>query len=369
MDNGLNNQNVAIILHDLRMGGAERVMLQLAEALSKEGIRVDLILAHAEGALLSQVSSAIQIVDLNVNNPLMMLVQVIRYLRLNRPRALLSPFEVTSIVAVLAKLLSRTPTRVVVRLSVALSKHKRAWFKKLLERIAVSSLYRFADAIIAVSHGVARDFSSFSGISIRRIEVIYNPIISEQFLLDREQTGDHPLLVDDNEQLPMILGVGRLTEQKDFQTLIRAFDIVVKERPARLIIIGEGEDRSSLEALACQLNIENQVYLPGIILNPITFMKEASVFVLSSRWEGLPGALIQALASGCPVVSTDCPSGPSEILDQGKYGRLVPVGDAFSMAQAIKDALNETYQGPPTSWMQQYTSAVVIEQYKKVLRL
>lgn len=364
----MDNKNVTIILHDLRMGGAERVMLQLAEALSKDGTPVELILAHAEGALLSRVPANVKIVDLNVNNPLTMLVKVIQYLRINNPKALISPFEVTSLVAVLAKLLSRTSTRIVVRLSVALSEHKRVWFKKLLERMAVSLFYRFADAIIAVSHGVAKDFSVYSGIPLQRIEVVYNPIISEHFIQERDQPADHPLLLED-EKRPMILGVGRLTEQKDFQTLLRAFDRVAKERPARLIILGEGEARQALESLATELNIQNSVYFPGITGNPLVFMKRASVFVLSSKWEGLPGALIQALACGCPVVSTNCPSGPSEILDQGKYGPLVPVGDISSMAQAIKDVLKKPYATPPESWMEQFKSTVVIEQYKKVLGL
>lgn len=367
MDDGLNNQNVAIILHDLRMGGAERVMLQLAEALSKDGVPVELILAHAEGALLSKVPENVRIVDLNVNNPLTMLVKVIQYLRVNKPKALISPFEVTSLVAVLAKFLSRTSTRIVVRLSVALSKHKRVWFKKLLERIAVSLFYRFADAIIAVSHGVANDFSLYTGISVNRIIVIYNPIISEQFMRDKDEALDQPLL--NNDHLPTILGVGRLTEQKDFHTLINAFALVEKKRPTRLIILGEGEERKTLEAMARQLNIQDSVHFPGIVLNPMAFMKKASVFVLSSRWEGLPGALIQALACGCPVVSTDCPSGPAEILDKGKYGYLVPVGNVEAMTSAIEAVLNGKYRFPPESWLDQYKTDVVIGQYKKVLRL
>jgi glycosyltransferase involved in cell wall biosynthesis len=367
MDNGLNNQSVAIILHDLRVGGAERVMLQLAEALSKDGVSVELILAHAEGALLSKVPANVRIVDLKVNNPFMMLIRLIQYLRANRPTVLVSPFEVTSIVAILARPLSRTPTRIVVRLSVALSKHKRQWFKKFLERVAVSLLYRFADALIAVSHGVANDFSLYTGISANRIEVIYNPIISEQFMRDKDETVDHPLLNDGH--LPMILGVGRLTEQKDFRTLINAFAQVEKKRPARLIILGEGEEREVLEAMARQLNIQNRVHFPGMVLNPMVFMKKASVFVLSSKWEGLPGALIQALACGCPVVSTDCPSGPAEILDKGRHGYLVPVGDVDAMTSAIEAVLKGNYQTPAESWLDQYKTDVVIGQYKKVLRL
>jgi glycosyltransferase involved in cell wall biosynthesis len=364
----MDNQKVAIILHDLRMGGAEWVMLQLAEALSKDGIPVEFILAHTQGELLSKVPSNVKILDLNVNNPLAMLAKVIQYLRVNKPKALISPFEVTSIVAILARFLSRGRTRIIVRLSVALSKHKRAWFKKLLERIAVSLLYRFADAIIAVSKGVADDFSSYSGISTDRLTIIYNPIISEQFMQQKEEGTDHPLLLD-HEKLPVILGVGRLTEQKDFHTLIKAFDQVGKRRAARLVILGEGEDRQSLEALVSSLNIQEKVHFPGIISNPLPFMKRASVFVLSSRWEGLPGALIQALACGSPVVSTDCPSGPSEILDHGKYGYLVPVGDVTSMADAIDASLDGKHQMPPESWLEQFTSAVVIKQYKKVLGL
>lgn len=362
----MTDKKIAIILHDLRMGGAENIMLQLAAALSKEDVDVDLLLAHVQGPLLGRVPAKVRVVDLNVNDPLAMLRKVTEYLRANRPTALISPFEVTSVVAILAKWLAASRTRIVVRLSVALSRHKRVWFKKMLERITVSLLYRFANAIVAVSKGVARDFSSYSGIPESRLTVIYNPIISEQFVHDKNETATHPLLEHALQQ-PIILGVGRLTEQKDFHSLIRAFNRVEKSRRARLIILGEGEDRPSLEKLISELHIQDMVDLPGIVLNPLTFMKKASVFVLSSRWEGLPGALIQALACDCAVVSTDCPSGPFEILDAGRYGHLVPVGNVESMASAIEEVLDGDHRIPPQTWMNQYDVNKVVTQYKNVL--
>jgi glycosyltransferase involved in cell wall biosynthesis len=357
---------IALFFHDLGMGGAERVMLQLAHGFIEAGHDVDLVLAHAEGPLRSELPLKARIIDFETASPLTMLVKLTQYLRAEKPQALLSPFEVTSVIAIAAKRIARVPTRIIVRISVHLSQNKRAQkWKKRLEQFMVSRMYPLADEIITVSHGVAEDLAVYAGIPRERIRVIYNPVLSNQLITSAEQPVAHPFFAD--RQCPVILGVGRLTEQKDFFTLIRAFDILHKEVPSRLIILGDGEQRQKLEELIQESGLQDWVDLPGFEINPYSFMKQASIFVLSSKWEGLPNVLIQALACGCPVISTDCLSGPSEILNGGEYGTLVPVGDINAMASAMQAVLNGNSRKPPHHWLEQYTLGVVIPQYEAVL--
>ncbi len=166
---------------------------------------------------------------------------------------------------------------------------------------------------------------------------------------------------------PVVLGVGRLTRQKNFGTLISAFARLRATKPARLIILGEGEERSHLENLVQERGLAGDVELPGFVQNPYAYMHRAAVFVLSSIWEGLPNSLIEALACGCPVVSTDCPGGPAEILDRGKYGHLVLPGDPESMAEAIGKVLNGDKRQPPRSWLAKYEIETVLNEYLAVL--
>jgi len=201
--------------------------------------------------------------------------------------------------------------------------------------------YPWADKVVAVSKGVADDLVRITRLPKDKIQVIYNPVVTSEFFIKAEEPLDHPWFKPGEP--PVILGVGRLTEAKDFPTLIRAFTLVRKERPARLMILGEGEDRPKLDALVKELGLEKDVALPGFVENPYKYMKRAAVFVLSSKWEGLPTVLIEAMALGTPVVSTACPSGPSEILEGGKWGRLVPVGDVEALAKAIVEALSTSH--------------------------
>jgi glycosyltransferase involved in cell wall biosynthesis len=356
---------IAIFFHDLGIGGAERVMLQLAQGFREVGHPVDLVLARAEGSLRAEVPSEVQIFDLETRNPIQMFFGLIRYLREKRPNVLLSPFEVTSVIAILAKKITRVPTRVVIRVSVHLSRNKRTTkWKKVLEQLVVSRVYPLADGIITVSKGVAEDLARYTGIPLERINVISNPVISEQLMQAAEQSVHHRFFAEG--QFPVILGVGRLAEQKDFSTLIKAFDFLCKKIPSRLIILGEGEERLALEALIRSCGLQDMVDLPGVDINPFAFMKKASVFVLSSKWEGLPGVLIQALACGCPVVSTNCLSGPSEILKDGEYGYLVPVGDVEAVAGAMEAILRGDVRRPPEGWLRQFTLSAVIPQYRAV---
>jgi glycosyltransferase involved in cell wall biosynthesis len=201
---------------------------------------------------------------------------------------------------------------------------------------------------------------------LERITVIYNPVFTPDLLHKAQEPVDHPWFAPAG--LPVILGVGRLAEQKDFFTLIRAFALVRQHRPARLIIVGEGPDRPGLEALARELGVADDVSLPGFSTNPYAYMRQADVFVLSSLFEGLPAVLVEALAVGVPIVSTRCPHGPEEILQDGICGPLVPVGDAAAMADAICATLDAPL---PAHVLQERARAfaldTIVEQYKKVL--
>jgi glycosyltransferase involved in cell wall biosynthesis len=191
--------------------------------------------------------------------------------------------------------------------------------------------------------------------------VIYNPVITDEFPALASQAPDHPWFSPG--QPPVILGVGRLTPAKDFANLIRAFTEVRRQRKARLIILGAGQEGDGLEALARELGVANDVALPGFRPNALAYMRAAAVFVLSSAWEGLPTVLIEALAAGTLVVSTDCPSGPREILQDGRLGALVPVGDAGALAKAIVHALDKPSATVPLDALTPFTMDAAVDHY------
>lgn len=314
-------------------------MINLARGFADKGHKVDLVLAKAEGPYLSQVPKNVRVIDLKSSRVLYSLPGLIRYLRQENPYVLLSALDHTNVVALWAKKLSRVPTRVVVSVHSTLSKasinatNTRARLTPALVRI----FYPWADAVVAVSRGVADDLIKLTKLPQEKVHVIYNPIVTPELFAKAEETLDHPWFTPGEP--PVILSVGRLTPAKDYPTLIKAFDLVSKEMPARLMILGEGEERPRLEALIKERGLEEDVTLPGFVDNPYKYMKHAAIFVLSSQWEGFGNVLVETMALGTPVVSTDCPSGPAEILEGGKWGKLVPVGDIETLARAVMATL------------------------------
>jgi glycosyltransferase involved in cell wall biosynthesis len=203
--------------------------------------------------------------------------------------------------------------------------------------LPIRLLYRQADEIVAVSEGVKKDLMRITGLPPERITVIANPAVSNRIYSLAAASTPHPWFNDTT--IPVVLGAGRLTRQKDFPTLVRAFAKVKAVRACRLIILGDGNDREKLLSLARELKIDRDIDLPGFISNPYAYLRRASLFVLSSIWEGSPNVLTEALALGTPAVATDCPSGPREILKDGAIGRLVPVGDPDALAAAMLSTL------------------------------
>lgn len=341
------NEKIALFVPSLRGGGAERVMLNLACGLAERGFKVDLVLAKAEGPYLSEVAPGVRIVDFNARRVLYSLPQLMRYLRVDRPQALLSTLSHANIVAIWARMVTRVPVRLVIREANTPSPDAKgaSTTRGRLMPAFMRLFYHYADAIVAVSWGVAEDLKKTTGVSDSKLRVIYNPVNTPELFKKASEELNHPWFLP--AKPPVVLGVGRLTAQKDFATLIRAFALVRKERLARLMILGEGVERSGLEALVRELGLEEDVVLPGFVENPYKYMKRAAVFVLSSQWEGFPNVLIEAMTLGTPVISTDCPSGSSEILEGGRWGRLIPVEDSEAMAQAIVQVLETPHEQLP----------------------
>ena len=356
-------KRLAIFIPNMSGGGAQRVTLNLARGIAERGYFVDLVLARAEGPYLAEVPETVRVVDLKASRVLTSLPALLRYLRRERPHALLSTMNYANIAALWACRLAGVPTRLVVSEHDTLSAsahHSSSVLGRMMPHL-VRLFYPWADGIVAVSEASADDLAQITGLPRERVKVIYNPVVTAELRAGAQCSMDHPWFR--TGQPPVLLAVGRLSSQKDFETLLLAFAQVRKARPVRVLILGEGEERPRLEALARKLDLMQDIGLPGFVENPYMYMARASVFVLSSRWEGLPTVLIEALYCGAPLIATDCPSGPREILEDGKYGRLVPVGDVPALAQAIETTLADKSPAPaPNSW-RRFELEPVVNQY------
>jgi len=358
---------VALFITNLEGGGAERVIVTLANQFAKQGHHVDVLLAQRVGVFLKEVSPEVNIIDFKATRMKYALLPLIRYLRVECPAGVLSSLPYPNMLNVIGSRLTRSGARVVVREANTPSIHSRraGRFKdRLIERVA-KLWYPLADWVVAVSRGVQQDLYRFTRVPKERIVLIYNPSYTARLIQLRDQPVDHPWFA--SGQPPVVLGVGRFYPQKGFATLLKAFALVRSNRPARLVLLGEGPLRDELEALTHQLGIADEVSMPGFVENPFAYMRRAAVFVLPSEYEGLPNVLIQAMACGCPVVSTNCPSGPEDILDNGKYGHLVPVGDVEAMADAMLRVLDGDAPEVPEEWLLQFHEERVAQQYLRLL--
>jgi glycosyltransferase involved in cell wall biosynthesis len=336
MSKQIQNGHVGLFLSNFQGGGIQRVILTLAEGLLRQGCHVDLISVQANGPLKPEIPSGCNLIDLQVGHASWSLFKLASYLDSEKPSVVLSTQTHLNVIAVLARILSGWKGRLLLSEQITIdyaARYPNNW-KDRLNPFLAWIFYRWADGIIVVSKGAAQHFGYSTHLSPKMVKVIYNPIVSEKLNnLSKIQPG-HDWFNSTNA--PVILAAGRLTRQKDFGTLIKAFSLIRSRVPGvKLIILGEGEELFKLLKLVKELKIETSVQFLGFQENPFAFMGHASLFVLSSRWEGFANVLVEAMACGTPVVSTDCPSGPSEILEAGKYGRLVPVGNPEALADAI----------------------------------
>jgi glycosyltransferase involved in cell wall biosynthesis len=354
-------------------------MVTIADGLARRGHRVDLLVCRRKGFLADKVPTTVHLSELRAApmwrarwaavradaggarqllrpflltskppHSLAQLPALAEHLMRDRPDVLLSAMPQENLIAVQARALAGAATRLVLTEHNTLSRRvaaaRSANYRHLSPLIARQ--YPQAEAIVAVSRGVADDLAGLAQLPRARIAVIYNPVVPHDILARANAPVAHPWL--QAGEPPVVLGVGTLVRQKDFPTLIRAFAPLRRARPARLVILGEATEaaatprrRAELTRLASELGVAADVDLPGYVDNPYPWMARAAVLVLSSTYEGFGNVLPEAMACGCPVVSTDCPSGPAEILEGGRYGRLVPVGDDRALGEAIAATLDE----------------------------
>ncbi|TVO57746.1 glycosyltransferase [Denitromonas halophila] len=320
-------------------GGVERMVLNLVEGFAAQGFGVDLLAIRADSAHLGSLPEGVRLIDLGVRHSGLAVWPLMRYLRKHRPQAMLVAKDRAIRAAVLARALARVPVRIVGRLGTNLSAalEDRAGLSRWLRVAPMRWFYPSVDRVVCVSQGVLDDTVHLTGLPREQLQVIRNPVVTPRLSAMAAEPVAHPWLADPS--VPLVLAAGRLTEQKDFPTLVRAFAVLRRAQPARLVILGDGRQRKKLEALAAELGVADDIDLPGFTPNPYAWMAKANLFVLSSAWEGSPNVLTEALALGVPSVATDCPSGPREVLAAGRFGALVPVGDAAGLGQAMIDTL------------------------------
>ncbi len=371
----MTNPYVSLFIPNLDGGGAERVMLHLAEGFAAYNLAVDLVVAQSKGAYLSEVPDSVRLIDLDAKAPLLFHKTRLlkQYLEQEQPKFLITTLDILSS-GTWAKLLAGVDTQVVMCVQTHLSRQfqdRHGLLMQTFKWATVKRFYPMADAIVAASSGVAQDLAQNADIPRQRISVIHNPVVTPDFSQKAAAAVDH--LWFESDQPPVLLGVGRIVKQKSFATLVKAFALVRQQQPAKLMILGDVDPREpdvkpELDRLIKQFGITDDVAFPGFVDNPYAYMAKADVFVLSSIYEGFGNVVAEAIAAGTPVVSTDCDSGPAEILEQGKYGKLVPVGNAEAMAEAIVAMLRQpTDARDLMARSQAFTIDCVVRQYLDIL--
>lgn len=306
---------------------------------AKLGVRVSLIIHHAPLEL-DLLHPGVEVVRLPKLHKDLRFLPLASYMARAKPTHLLSNREWGNWNAFLAKFLSRAPTGLVFRVGNPLDStlKRRNPLKRALRAKKIEIAYRHAHLVICNSVKIRDDVLTHTRCPAQRIVVLRNPTISCETLALANEVPALPLKITPGERI--IVAIGRLARQKSFDTLIKAFSLVSKHLPTRLLLIGDGKEKANLQGLCKDLGVERKVDFLGYQKNPYPYLRLANLFVLSSAWEGSPNVLIEALSLGVPVVATDCPSGPREILENGRYGPLVAVGDHLELASAIKKVLS-----------------------------
>jgi len=356
-----NTSNIAFFVPSLD-GGVGKVTAALALGMHEKNIHVEVWSASGPGGYSKELGQTLTMCHLGTGSVRSSFIPLIKMLRKQKPKIVFgASFHANCILILASRFIKQRPQIIIAEhtsLEVALK--ELSFFKRILMTALIRLLYPIANAHIAVSEGVAKGIAKYGGVNISGVSVISNPVVSDELFEKSKQAVSHPFFELDE---PTILTVGRLSKEKDYSTLLTAFALANKEIPSRLIILGEGSERDNLEKMMCNLNIKDRVSIQGHKDNPYPYFVHSDVFVLSSTREGLPTVLIEALALGMKIVSTDCPSGPREILENGLYGTLVPIKDAVSLAHGIIDAIHSPKKDVPKDALDTYKIESVITQY------
>jgi len=328
--------SIAIYLTSMTIGGAERVALNLSTGLSDYGYDVDIVLVEATGDLLEEIPEEVSVIDLDASRVATSFLPLRRYLKSREPEILYSMMTEPNLIAIAAHQLTRTDTRLVISEHNMLS-HSVSSIKDRAITLAAWATYPFADHAVAVSKGVQSELLAKTRLEEGSTSLIYNPVRVEYIREKASEPVNHEWFVDDS--IDVVLAGGRHEPQKGFDTLLEAFAQIERDN-TRLVIFGRGPKTEELKCQAANLGICDRIHFAGFVENPYSYMATADVFVLSSEHEGFGLVLIEAMACGCPVVSTNCESGPAEILDEGKYGLLTTVGNSALMSKAISETID-----------------------------
>jgi len=330
-------KKISFFISTLEGGGAERNIINIINNLDRGKYTISLVLGRARGIFMNQIPEDVSVIDLNTSYSLVLFFKLIKYFRKERPDIFISSFPHVNIISIVARKISLVKTKVVITehsIISLLSTTARSFTRRLVARfilpLVIRMIYPLANARICVSKGVAEDLSKMTGSDMN---VIYNPIVGSDLYKLAEE--DHSF-----GDIPAIIMVGRLTKVKDYPNLLKAFNNVLKEKEVRLVILGEGPEEENIKRISKELGLLGKVVLLGFQKNPYKYMKAASVFVLSSFHEGFGNVIVEAMACGTPVISTNC-FGPSEIIEDNKSGLLVTVGDSDALAKAILKVLND----------------------------
>jgi len=357
----------------LASGGVERSFANVIPEWARAGYRVEIV-GHRSAVCFypHEVREHARFTHLGTRAKLLTVIALWRHLRQRRPRAVLATGHISNLVLALAACLPRARGMrcyLNVQNDFVASGKDKTGLKRNRKLRQVRRWYPRADALLVTSHALRRNLVAAAGVRNLPIRVVYSGVITPQLMARAVAPVPHPWLAADRDR-PVIIGAGRLKAQKDFATLVRAFAGVLDRRGARLILIGEGEERAGLEALVAELGVGHAVDLPGFTDNPYAWIARADVFALSSRWEGFGNVVAEALALGVPVVSTSCPSGPAEILGAGAHGRLVPVADYEALANAVVETIEHGNRcGAPEQASGPFTAAYAAPAYLEALGL
>ncbi len=344
----MENQRIRVIffLPSLEAGGTERGVVNLANNIDSQKYCVSILLGKLEGDFIKEVRSGIKITNLNASLSLSLFFSLMRYFKTQKPDIFISAFPRVNVICLLAKIFSGSSVKIIITEHSVFSMLPviaKTSFRRLVARFFMPAMVRFlypkADAIVCVSRGIASDLIK-SVKTQTDIKVIYNPVINDSIYQLSLDPVNHLWFI--NQDIPVIVAVGRLVDCKDYPNLFKAFKLVLEKKSARLVILGDGPEKEKLVNLANQMGLSNNIAFLGFKSNPFKYMKQSSVFVLSSLQEGFGNVIIEAMACGVPVVSTDCPVGPGEIIENSKNGILVPVGDEKKMATVILELLNDS---------------------------
>lgn len=356
--NAKNQRKVLILLPSLKFGGGERVSLNLASEMKRRGISVEILVMKKEGEFLLEAEKEFSIIDLKCFKTFVLPFKLIHYIYKNNPDVLISNFWKLNLCSSILKILFPSLTLILWEHS---PPSRTPFSPTWLYALTASFFYRFANNIVAVSGGVQKDIVRITiGLS-KKIIVIYNPITPPKIILDHR-------VINEPNHTPQIISIGRLEEEKNVKLLINAFAIVLASIDAKLCIVGDGSLRDPLMALCLEKNIAQHVRFVGFTDTPYRYIMQSDLLVMSSNFEGLPTVIVEALYCGISVVSTDCPTGPREILNDGEYGTLVPLNDEQAMANAILFELkNKRFSTVQKAAANRFLPVNAVDQFLKLM--